>query len=631
MNMKPYLFKVRKFLYFISFFYIINIYSQSPDLYVNFESFNSGDSIASEAAMAQMSKTNGTAVTFIMHGTSGAHRIVTANSPGLLRSVVVSGNTYNNSIVTKEWEVSADDGVNTNYLAWQHVSSRKVSFGIELTLTNWSAGLGNYYNPLGMDGGSTYSVLSVIDNNPITAQAETNSNIGNSIALPQNKKLWITGLFDSANNRTIYHFYDRTNMALLGISSGAIVLNSTVNEFQVGIKDAHTKTTGTKYRVGNIILYTNGTVFPVWPGSALQVATNLSRVGVGAAITNAADGDSIILPATNSTWTAELTVAKNNLNIAGISPNGMGTNETLIIGDNGSSLFNVFKFTGNFNTLSNLAIIGDTVNDEVTAIRNDGSYNRFSHLRISELNVALYSTLPALMDNCVVIDVWRLLRAIPGNTFYNTYYPLDWDSTNQTAVIEDTLFYWTSEKNQTGSQAIISSQNGQALIIRHSYFNLDNASTDPSPWIDYHGDSPGLGRPGTSMQVYSNYVILNSGSISGQKAIDVRGSRSLIYSNRWVNATFDADQGISYREEDAASSPNYLVNNSYVWQNYHGASGTTTMPITDDSNITEGIDYFASALTPLLSVRYPHPLRDLPLFIYTNEAKGIRIKAFRGL
>ena len=600
--------------FILSFLLIVSLtfkmMGQSPDLFVSFESFSSGDAINTEAAMYQMSKTNGTAVTFVMHATSAPHRIVTANSAGLLRPVTVNGTSYTNSTVTKEWEVSADNGVNTNYLAWQYISSRKVSMGMEITLTNWSAGIGNYYNPFGLDGGSTYSYFSIFDNSPITAQAETNSNVGASIIIPQNTKLWVTALFDSANSKTVYHFYNRTNMVLLGVSSGAIVANSTINQLRVGIADAHTKTTGTKYRIGNILLYTNGTVFPVWPGSSLQVATNLTREGVGAAITNSTDGDSIILPATNATWTAELTIAKNNLNIAGVSPGGLGTNETVITGDNGSTLFNTLKFTGNFNTLSNLFITGDGANDEITAIRNDGSYNRFTHLRITEVNVALYSTLPALMDNCVVMDVWRLLRAIPGNTFYNTYYPLAWDSTNQIAVIEDTLFFWTSAKNQTSSQAVISSQNGQASIIRHNYFSLDNASTDPAPWIDYHGDSPGLGRPGTSLQVYSNYVAFLAGSVSGQRAIDVRGSRSLIYSNRWVGATFDSDKGITYREEEPELSPNYLVNNSYVWENYHGGAGLTAMPINDDTNITAGVDYFTTALTPLLRVTYPHPLRN---------------------
>ncbi len=604
---------------------LVCLHSQSPDLYVTLQGFSDGDNINTEAAMALMSKTNGSAVIFVMHATAAPHRIVTANSPGLIRPITVNGISYTNPIVTREWEVSADDGINTNYLAWQHASSRKVSVGMEITLTNWTSA-GNFYNPFGLDGGSTYAYLSVIDNNPVTMQAETNSNNGAAINIPQNTKIWVTALFDSANSKTVYHFYNRTNMVLLGVSSGAITLNSTINQLRVGIADSHTKTAGTKYRIGNIILYTNGGVFPVWPGSALQVATNLTREGVGAAITNSTDGDSIILPATTATWTTELTVAKNALNIAGISPNGQGTNETIITGDNGANIFNVLKFTGNFNTLSNLFITGDGINDEVTAIRNDGSYNRFAYLRITEVSVALYSTMPGLMDNCVVMDVWKLLRAIPGNSFYNSNYPLAWDSTNQTAVIEDTLFYWTSAKNQTGSQNIVSSQNGQALVVRHSYFELQNASTDPAPVFDYHGDSPGLGRPGTSMQVYSNYIRVLSGSLSGQKFVDVRGSRSLIYSNVVFGASYDADQGIFYREEDISAIPNYLVNNSYAWQNYHGPSGNLVMPVTDDDNAIENVDYF---LTPLGGERipYPHPLRLAAVFGSITDAtvgQGVR-------
>lgn len=50
--------------------------------------------------------------------------------------------------------------------------------------------------------------------------------------------------------------------------------------------------------------------------------------------------------------------------------------------------------------------------------------------------------------------------------------------------------------------------------------------------------------------------------------------------------------------------------------------GTTAMPINDDSNITEGVDYFASALSPLLSVDYPHPLRNIVEIVYTTNSFG---------
>ena len=573
----------------------------AQELYLNFESFSSGDAINTEAAMAAMSRTNGGAVSFQMHATYAPHRIVTGNKPSLLRPVTVAGTSYTNETLSREWEVSADDGVNTNYLQWTFAASRKVSYGLGITLTNWSAGLGNYYNPASLENGSTYSVLSVIDNNPITMQMETNSNIGASIAVPQNVKLWVTCLWDSANGRTLFHFYNRTNMVLIGVSSGATANNATVKDFRLGVIDAHTKTTGTKYRIGEVILFTNGTQFPVWPGNALHMPTNLTPTAVAAALTASSSGDHIILPATNATWTSGVTVSQDSRVLYGLG----GTNGTVITAD---GVFDTFTVSGSFNTISNLQIKGDGTTDEADGFLLTGSHNRISGVYLRELNVAVYAQAPGLVDSCEIDDSWRTARVIFGPSFYDANYPLALDSTN-VCVFEDCVMRWTSAKNQTGSQAFISSQVGQAWTVRHSTLVFDRAGADVSPMFDHHGDSSGLSRPGVIAQIYANTITIGASGISGQKFADLRGSRAMVYSNTVTGAQYDSGKGVVMRKDSISGTGSWLVNNTYVWANKDGASGTHDMAVTAEDGLADGVEWFSSAPTPLVQLAYPHPMR----------------------
>lgn len=573
----------------------------AQDLLVTFESFSSGDAVNTEAAIAQMSRTNGSAVTFQMHATGSPHRIVTASATGLLREVTVGGTSYSVPSVTREWEVSADNGVNTNYLQWTFAASRKVSYGIELTLTNWTTGIGNFYNPCSLENGATFSVLSVIDDNPITMQMETNSNIGTKIPVANNIRLWVTCLFDSANSKTLFHFYNRTNMTLIGVSSGALVANSTVKNFRVGVIDAHTKTTGTKYRIGEIILYTNGTQFPVWPGGGVQMPTNLTPAAVTAALTDSAAGDHVVLPATNATWTSGVSVSQDSRVIRGLG----GTNGTVITAD---GIFNTFTFSGSFNTISNLQIKGDGTTDEADGIVVNGGFTHISDVYLRELNVAVYFNAPGLVRRSRIDDCWRAHRIIFGSAFYDANYPLPLNSTN-VACMEDNSYSWTSAKNQTGNQAFLSSQVGQAWVFRHNDIFVTNSSVTAAPFFDYHGDSSGLSRPGVIAQLYKNRVYLGSAlNISGNKFADLRGSRSMVYSNEVYGATYDAGKGVVMRVDSISGTSSWLVNNTYVFENYDGASATHAMAVTPENGLTEGLDYFDTKPDPLVQMQYPHPL-----------------------
>jgi hypothetical protein len=598
--------------------------NEAAALYCTMEGFANGDDLASEAAMGVMSKTNGGVVGFQNHATVGNHTIRTENHPGLLRPIKVGSTLYTNQTDTRIWECNNVNGVNTNYLSWTFAVSKKVSFGMELTLTNWSVGNGNFYNPCGLYGGSPYSVLSIRDDNPITFGCETNSGVGTLVNTRKDVTYWITCLWDSANSKTIWHFYIRSNMTLAGVSSGAVVLNSTINELQVGVIDAHTRDTGQKYRFGNIVLYTNGAVFPVMPGTFLQVPTNLSPTAVSAAIAAASDLDSIILPSTNATWTSGVMFNKNSVDMSGI----VGTNETIIIATN-ISTFTAFNVTGSLNTFSNFTGRGDLTNNTVEFFHNVGFYNRYTGLFIQEMLVAMYAEAPGLMDHCILVDNSFLGRNIFGSSFYDTYYPMARDSTN-VFVYEDIDGFWTEAHNETGSRPFFSSQEGQCFIVRHSRFSANKTGLALAPFADYHGDwDPGpdaFYRPGVFLGIYKVTLTMGSSSISGQKFVDLRGGESGIYSNQVNGAQYDADKGIVYREEHPEDTSPYTVTNSFNCQNFDN-NGAHAMAVNTDLNVLEGRNYTNTCgVFSLVTLPYPHPLIVPPTPYVLSVNLGKRLK-----
>lgn len=591
---------------FISILIACSISAQ--DLFVTFEDVAAGTT-DSAINIGTISKTNGTAVAFSWTGSAGKVSVENGGlNMSLLSPVTVGGNTYDGT-ATKHLLCKSDDTVSSHQkFTFTFAASRKISVGWACAISNFT-GLGSFYNLGALESGGTYSVLSLINNNPPTMQAETNSDVGTSINVPNNCPLWVTCLWDSANRKTIWDFYNLTNGVLLGRSTGATALNATISTFTWGITDAHSKDAGTVYRMANAILYTNGTQWPVWPGGSLHFPTNLTPTGVTAAIAASSEGDTILLPATNATWTSGVTVSGNSRTIAAIqSQAGQGTNTTVITADGG---FTAFTLSGSYNKLSNVQIKGDGTTDEADGVLVTGPHNRIEGCWLRELNVAIYWQDFGLCDGTVIDDCWKVGRVIFPSSYYATYYPLSPDSTNR-VVYEDFVWNWTSAKNQTGSQNLISSQVAQALTLRHGTIVLNNASTDPAPVIDFHGDDQGSGIPvpGVDLEVYKVTMNVLAGSVSGQKWVDIRGSRARVYSNTVTGASYDASQGIYLREERPSDSPNYLVNNTYIWENYDGVSGTDAFPITDDANITAGVDYFTTALSPLVQLAYPHPWRS---------------------
>lgn len=588
--------------------------ARGQDLYLNFEGIADGTQL-STAVLGAGAKTNGNAVTFATTITGSATGCKVVNDTahaGLLRPVTVAGTPYTNSSPTKSLlcdSFTAGDIVEFNI---GFAASKKASYGYSITLTNWGlSSVGNFYNCGGFESGGTYGVTSMVDDSPAHFQAETNSGIGTAVNVG-NFTIWITGLWDSANRKYINAYYNQTNMVLLGFSSGVTVLNATVATMTFGITGSHSFTANRNYYLNNLILYTNGSVWPVWPGNNLQIPTNFTPAAVTQAISLMSAGDWCMLPGTNATWTSGITFNKNNSVLTSVIQTKYGTNQTVITAD---GVFDFLTVSGDYCVVSNFQAKGDGINDEAVGIVHTGLHGRYSNLYLHEFLYGFYMQNSGLMYDSVVNDCHIACRNIPGSSFYDTYFPLANDSTNQ-FVYEDSIFDWTSEKNVAEAAAIFSSQEGQAFTIRHCTSNLNKAGGTVAPVIDYHGDwDPGpdaFYRPGTLLQVYKYDVTIGASSISGNKFADLRGGVSYIYSNTITGANYDSDKGVVCREEhmfDDASP--YVLTNTFIFNNTQpNGPMPINNPLENGGQVFPGREYTNVAPTVLVQLRYKHPMRE---------------------
>lgn len=592
------------------------------DLYVNFEDVAAGTP-ASLSVMGTISHTNGNAVTFSYVGTSTGISIENQTSfPGLLRPVTVAGVPYTNTNPTKALYVRPDVGGDGNLqkLMWTYAPSRKVSCGFSVTMTNFGSAATDYYNCGGYESGATYGVVSMVADGSVPyIQSETIAGTGAHVLIGGNGistlTIWVTTLWDSANSKYICAFYNQTNMALMGFSTMPTTLNATVNTMGFGSTGAHTFAAGENFWLNNLILYTNGTVWPVWPGNNLQCPTNATDTAVTAAIALASAGDQVVLPATNLTWNSGVTVNKQ------LVIRGLGLNKTNCLLNVGNAV-TAWTLSGNFITISNLynkgtkpAVSGNYQNTGFDIV---GQNNRVCYTRTDQMQIGLYDRQWGCADHNMWLDNTKFRSIWSGGTMneatvFGTYYPQSFASTNSWHWEAD-QFWITPDCNTNGTGGIgyFSSQQSASWTFRHCSLVISNSSILFAPLFDMHGDdsSGGLPRPAMQCQIYDNdfYFLLYANNFAGKFA-DMRGTHSAIYNNRiWQisNPTFDHE--IAYREERPTDFLNYLVYDSYAFNNRRGASATTAMTITDDTNITAGVDYFLTE--PGLYAPDPHQLRN---------------------
>jgi hypothetical protein len=319
-----------------------------------------------------------------------------------------------------------------------------------------------------------------------------------------------------------------------------------------------------------------------------------------AAIAAASDGDTIILPATNLSFSAAVTLNKNRTTMKSVLTDRFGSNKsTITITGAVTDPDAAIVVSGYMNVLTNFMIKGAGISEEADGIANTGQSNVYAFLHMENLNVPFSSHESCLVTFCnTVNNDYILARDNRTSAYYDANDPLPKTSLKH-AVYERNFSTWNNSKLDGGSEAGFSSQVGAAWIIRHSDFNLESSGVNPAPAFDAHGETPGLVRPILSALVLSNRFARTT-AWNG-KFMDVRSPNCWVISN--IVTGVDVLDGVYVRNEEAP----YPIANCYIKGNFDGAAGNVAMTVQDDGTATAGVDYKLTLPPDESMVAFPHP------------------------
>ena len=306
------------------------------------------------------------------------------------------------------------------------------------------------------------------------------------------------------------------------------------------------------------LLFSLVTVSSAWAGTIFAVSS--SYTDVSTAVNAANSGDTVIVPAGNSTWSSTLDINKaltlqgNGIGSTVITSNGI----TLIkVSVNGNEAFDLSGFT--------LDVSGT---GDLLKIINFSSTTPLSSLRIHNnrfLNAdeAIYTEglVFGLVDNNQFDNNdgdFRILGA--GSTSWNLYPIVANYGTANYLYIEDnvsTNFY---------SSGIVSGE-GARWIYR--YNSIDGVNTSPGDrFFDMHGDTRNRGV--VAVEIYENDIT----NVGGRIGFDQRGGGFIAFNNnipgggwgaRFVPA--EANDGCTNSGGCDGSPGGDQVQDTYFWSN----------------------------------------------------------------
>ncbi len=345
-------------------------------------------------------------------------------------------------------------------------------------------------------------------------------------------------------------------------------------------------------------------------------ASSANLVDVTAAVTLAATGDTVIVPAGTATWNGTLSLTK------GIILKGAGIGNTNITSATTGFLINYQPSITNWTLNAPLRITGFTFNQANQtaggAIKLDQAYGTSasanptvvqSNIRIDHnrfLNSSNHTNqsiqnlgMRGVVDNNVFDNVSYPIRENLGfaQKWWDTWGPIKFGAPHDTMYFEDNSF--------TGLSYFLSDcQYGNRYSFRYNSITLTPTPGNESyhQMIDMHGNQPTSYSDMYSCfggELYGNKV--DGGNIGSIQFLDQRGGRVLGFNNYFINAP---SVYIQLREEyddslhPTVNQPQH-VTESYFWNNrYTGGTksnvllvpGTLAQP--NGVTPTENIDFF---------------------------------------
>jgi len=355
---------------------------------------------------------------------------------------------------------------------------------------------------------------------------------------------------------------------------------------------------------------------PLALAGAIQAAST-DRTDVLNAIQQAVSvGDRVVIPAGTSTWTAAITITN------AIFIQGNGTNEatgrTMII--NGQSSANPAVgdnplFTVALDVQARLDISGiyfrDASGKDSTAILIPGSgiferivvihNNMFEGFYFSVMNNGAWGL---QYSNHHLNNDWNI-RVRGFNTVAVLPVPnpesYKWSSTNYW-VMEDELY---QQVGLTRDRYFVDTEYPANYIVRHCRFECNRARNVVLDAFDMHGENQNAERVPLGPVIYNNtFHYTGNNQVNDPRICDIRGgANTLIYSNTVLGAGIDTAK-VHWRDDP--STPNFLVTNSYAWQNSSPSGPWSYFFL---NGVTKGRHVLLSKPGDFRQLPYPHPLR----------------------
>lgn len=334
--------------------------------------------------------------------------------------------------------------------------------------------------------------------------------------------------------------------------------------------------------------------------AASITASSCSQTAVSAAVTAAAVGDTVVVPAGTCTWTTKLTITK------GLTLKGAGVGSTTITASNGSDfileyapsapqndvLFRITEFTFNqngANKLLHMMVTNPVVQHNI----------RFDHNNVTG-SVYGYAVIWHEGPFWGVVDH----NQFQGDPYFqnygcqagnNNWQQLTFDpGSRKSMYFEDNTITGISNAG-----TLFSTGNGGRFVFR---YNTVTATGNLWPLLDAHGNMGPGGNYGTmGAEIYGNLVMGNGHYI---RFFDHRGGKGRVFNNRIIGTGSDGEIQIREEHADTENPPasNVIdgtpqhINNTYYFQNRNGANSSFGYYLPENIGTTpikEDIDFFS--------------------------------------
>jgi len=348
-----------------------------------------------------------------------------------------------------------------------------------------------------------------------------------------------------------------------------------------------------------------GLIFSVFNPTEARAATinarSVSFTDVSAAVAQAAEGDTVVLPAGTASWTQGLTITKGIIltgatTISGNHTSPMTANDQTIIQDNiprvngDAVVLNVVSNSGQKTTIAGLTIRGGTVtqisqNGGGLVLSGDSTQVRVTQVHFDMIyalqEMVVLGRIYGVIDHSM-FDSRDLSILFLNGGMLDNFGDESWADTphfgeNKFFFVEDCTFNNPDPTVQT--HANIDCYRGGRYVARYSTFNNSKPNS--------HGtETPGRQRSCRAIEIYNNTLQWSDRSM-GATGGQLRGGTMLIHDNVYKN--FVSGMGLRI----------YRFFGSYY---FPGADGTVGWDVNDDHGVYATGKVAVSSAAGLLSV-----------------------------